>query len=764
MRRGKPLGLHKSEPSRPKARADQSNQQIGVWPLQTALKNSGLVVALLISASGTAVAQTAPAAAGDQATNVPFDIVVTARKRDERAGEVPLTVTTIKAETLLQNGQVALKDYITKVPGVSLQQNGPGLSIVTIRGISSSNGNPLVGFTIDDVPLGASTYLGMGTNLNPDLDPADLANIEVLQGPQGTLYGASSMGGLIKYNTVLPSLDTTSGGIQGDISAAAHGNAGAGIRANIATPVVTDRVGIQVSGFYRRDPGFIDDPRNGSNVNDDEKYGGRLAALVAVNDSLTLRASALYQHSQSDATAQVDVDANLVPVAGRYSHSRLPGTDGYKTELQFYTLGLEQDLGNARLVSLTGYSDLKYRGAQDFTARFGFFGPMVYDQDVGINFANIVRAKKFSQEVRLESSDAGSIGYTLGGFYTHEKTLLTQLVGATDPDTGTALPGDVLLEALIPATYEEYAAFASVTVRPVTWFDIEVGGRYSHNQQRFEETDNGLLGGGVVTSGRSSGSPFTFSITPRFHLAPHVIAYGRVASGYRVGGPNASPPPGVATQFKADRTTNYEVGLKADLFDHKGFVALSAFYIDWRDIQANASDPETGFSYTTNQGAARSKGFQGELRYEPLAGLALAGSATYADAYVRENTPSTATIFAQAGDHLPYTPKWAATASADYHWTQGSVRPFVGATLSYTGARLVDFSATPDLPRLRLPAYTAIDLRAGMELDALTISIFCKNVGDERGYVGAFPIAASGPFGATLISPRVVGLSLAGRF
>lgn len=729
------------------------------------MKYSASAVAIWMAASSPAWAQNAaPSAMAGNETNAAYDIVVTARKRDERAGDVPMTVNTISPETLVRDGQVGLKDYITKVPGVSLQQNGPGLSIVTIRGISSSNGNPLVGFTVDDVPLGASTYLGMGTNLNPDIDPADLQGIEILQGPQGTLYGAASMGGLVKYTTVLPSLTETRATLQGDVSTAAQGNMGGSIRASVSTPLVTDRVAVQVSGFYRSDPGFIDDPRRGSNVDDQERYGGRVAVFANVSETLSLHASALYQHSQADATSQVDLDANLEPIAGAYAHSRLPGTDGYATELQFYTLKLEQDLDFAKLISLTGYTHLKYSGSQDFTQRYGFLGDLLYGEDIGASLANIVDNKKFSQEIRLESASAGLVSYSLGGFYTHEKTFLTQLLTATAPDTGVTMPGDPMLEALIPATYEEYAAFASVTVKPVSWFDIEFGGRYSHNQQHFEETDNGLLGGGAVSAGKSSGSPFTYSITPRAHLGSHTILYGRIASGYRVGGPNASPPPGVARQFGADRTTNYEIGFKSDLLDHKAFVAVSAFFIDWRNIQANASDPETGFAYITNQGSARSKGVQAEARYTPTEGLTFAGSATYVDAYLRQDTPATATVYALSGDRLPYTPKWAATANVDYRWALGDTRPFVGASFSYTGARAIDFVASPELPRINLPSYQTVDLRAGIETDAFTVSIFCKNVGDERGYVGAFPIQAAGPFGVTLINPRVIGASLSGRF
>ncbi|MBM9401070.1 TonB-dependent receptor [Gluconacetobacter azotocaptans] len=692
-------------------------------------------------------------------------IMVTAQKRNERIQDVPLTIAVLNPEQLISSNRTTFKDYLLQVPGVSLEQGAPGRSIISIRGVSSTSGNPLVGFTIDDVPFGASTYLGLGNDLHPDLDPADLASIEVLQGPQGTLYGASSMGGLIKYVTRSPSLTRSSGHVELDGSAVAHGDAGFSFRTGYELPVIKNVAAIRVSGFYRREAGFIDDPSQGrTNVNDGRAYGGRISLVAHLTDRLKLHAGALYQGNESDATARVDTDVDLDPLTGPYQHRRLPGTDGYHSEVQFYNLALDQDFGFATLSSLTGYTHTDFFAPQDYTQQFGYFIPLLYEgSNVGVRFAERSRVRKISQELRLASNGTHAISYIAGLFYTYESTKLTQGVVPVDAVSGNAVPLDPALVATIPQTYAEYAAFVNLTYRFSRMFDIQAGGRISHNEQKFVETDTGMLGGAVLP-GSSRGSPFTFSVSPRFRLDRGMMLYGRVSTGYRAGGPNTSPPPGIQAQFGADKTRNYEVGLKSEIPQAHLTANFSAYYIDWRNIQASMTDPTTGFSYYSNQGKANIKGGQVDFLYRPLAGLTIAGSTAYTDAEIAQNSTTGAAIYTLKGDPLPYVAKWSATGTITYRWSLSSgVKPYVSASVAYTGARHTSFVATSDLPRLTLPSFTTVDLRMGADFSRFSLTVFAKNIGDERGYVGADAIQAAGPFALTLITPRTIGMSLSAK-
>jgi outer membrane receptor protein involved in Fe transport len=731
----------------------------------SSVRLSATAVTLLLSTVALpALAWAAPdPAPGDDMIQ---EIIVTAQKRSERLRDVPMTVSVVNTKALVEQNQTQFKDYLVKVPGVSLQENGPGLSIITIRGISSTTGNPLVGFTIDDVPLGASTYLALGSNLHPDLDPADLSSIEVLQGPQGTLYGAASMGGLIKYQTSAPSLTETTGRIQADGSTAAHGNGGYGLRGAIGTPIAVDKAGVQLSGFYRQDPGFADDPSQGrKNINENRVYGVRLALAANLTDRLKVRGSALYQNAKSDGSATVDVDAKLTPITGPYQYSRVPGTDGYQTKLQFYNGVIDYDLGFATLSSLTGYSVTTFFGPRDFTPRYAFFGPLFYGQDIGVGFNNTADNKKFSEELRLVSNTAGPLSYIAGLFYDHEKTQLVQDLVPIDPISGKALPLDTLLNAVIPTTYDEYAAFVSLTYKLNERFDVQAGGRLSQNKQKFSETDNGLLGGGAVSEGTSKETPFTYSVSPRWHLDDQTMVYGRLSTGYRPGGPNASPPPGVQRQFGSDKTKNYELGVKTALLDNRLQANLAAFYIDWKGIQASLTDPDTGFNFTTNEGNARSKGVQGDVQYAPIHGLTFAGSFAYTDAYLTQDSGASSNAYASKGDKLPSVPKWSGTLTGDYRWDlSDTVTPFVGATVAYTGARYTDFVSDAASPRIKLPSFTTVDLRAGFTFETLTATAFVKNVGDSRGYTGMYVVGSGGPYALSMINPRTIGLSVAKTF
>jgi outer membrane receptor protein involved in Fe transport len=234
------------------------------------------------------------------------EVIVTAQKREERLQDVPVPVTVLDAAALLDRGQVRLEDFFSTVPGLSFTTNGTGNNQISIRGLSTGANltNPTVGIVLDDAPFGSSTWYGSFQQGAPDIDPSDLARIEVLRGPQGTLYGASSIGGLVKFVTADPSTSGWSGRIQGDLSAGENAaNAGFGLRAAVNAPI-TDDMAIRASGFVRHDPGYIDAPMLGiDGVNRAEAGGGRLAFLWRISQQWSLKLSALLQDTSVDGSS-----------------------------------------------------------------------------------------------------------------------------------------------------------------------------------------------------------------------------------------------------------------------------------------------------------------------------------------------------------------------------------------------------------------------------------------------------------------------------
>jgi outer membrane receptor protein involved in Fe transport len=235
-------------------------------------------IALVAAITCSAMAQTGATEPDSPQAVRGEGIVVTAEKRPELIQDVPVPVTSLNASSLLDTNQLLVREYYDKVPGFNMMPSVQSNQTLVIRGITTGFGNPTVAVMIDDVPFGASTNLG-GGNVVPDLDPGDLERIEVLRGPQGALYGTSSMGGLLKFVTKAPSIGQASGRIQGGISGVTNGvDAGYNIRGSGNLPVADD-LAIRVSGFARREPGYVDNPvRSIVGLNGQDVSGGQVSA------------------------------------------------------------------------------------------------------------------------------------------------------------------------------------------------------------------------------------------------------------------------------------------------------------------------------------------------------------------------------------------------------------------------------------------------------------------------------------------------------
>jgi iron complex outermembrane receptor protein len=697
------------------------------------------------------------------------EVVVTAQKRSERLQDVPVSVTSIDAASLAEHDAVQLQDYLQNVPNVSVGGVSSGRTSIVVRGISTGVGNnPTTGITIDDVPFGSSTSNGLGDVLLPDLDPADLDHIEVLRGPQGTLYGASSMGGLVKFVSAAPQLDAFSGRLQLDGNSVDHGGTGYGIRGSANIPLVTDQLAIRASGFYREDAGFIDDSLQGrDNANVAKVYGGHVAALWQIAPAVNLRISALLQNQTASASGSEDVYITGQPVYGDLIHQRLPGTDGFQANVRLYSATLTADLGVATLTSITGYGQSDNSFPQDVSGTFGPFTSLFYGAPASVRINNRFGTNKLSEELRLASGTGQRLEWLGGLFYTREKSDAGELIFPVDTATGAALPVQELIQVAAPTTFKEYAGFGDLTYHFSEQADVTVGARYSRNSQEYDETDNGLLVGGVSTvAGRSDDDSTTYLFTPRYRFSDSVMTYARIATGYRVGGPNSGAPAGVPATFGADKTLNYELGVKSELLERRLSLLADVFYIRWSDIQLRAVDPDNGFSYYANGGDARSQGLEVSVAFTPIAGLKLTGNAGYSDAQLTEKGPNG--IYAPDGSQLPGSSNWTGSLAAEGQVPVGdSLNAFGTATVSYLGSRLGAFTSDVTAPRFEIPSYVVVDLQTGVRSDRWTASLFVKNLSDKRGLTGTGAlnaISGQGVFYASVIQPRTIGLSVATKF
>ena len=734
------------------------------------------------STSAAGVASSASASASPVVTLE--EVVVTAQKRAERLQDVPVPVTSINAEVLLASNQLRLQDYFTSVPGLSLASDGArnGFATLAIRGITTGPGtNPTVGITVDDVPYGSSTLLG-GGDWVPDLDPSDLSRVEVLRGPQGTLYGASSMGGLVKYVTVDPSTGKFSGQIQAGISEVHNGpNPGYNVRASLNVPV-GDTLAVRLSGFTRRDPGYVDrhdpdyvpEPITTEGVNQVKVSGGRLSALWQPSTNMTLKIGALLQHDQADGSPNVLIPPGL----GDLQQRALRDSGGYDRKSQVFNANFNAKWGAIELTSVTGYSVNTIENSIDYTFALGPFTqggiPALGFAGFGTPGTEVLehnKTKRFTQELRLALPLGDRIDWLIGGFYGHESSPYTQDIVAVDAVT-TAQVGTWGTLGF-PTSYRELAAFTDLTFRLTEQFDVQFGARESHINQRASASNVGLpyntvfIGQPVQTvifpPVDTSDNAFTYLVTPRLKLTSDLMIYARLASGYRAGGANLAP--NVPNHYSPDKTRNYELGAKADWLEHTLSLDASVYYIDWKNIQLGLLDPASQQGFNVNASRARSQGIELSVQSRPLPGLQLAAWVAFNDATLREGFPQESLAYGVPGARLPYSSRFSGNLSVDQAFPlTGSVEAFVGGSLSYLSERFGPFpSIAAPTQRQVFPAYARTDLRAGLKFGSWKVNLFGTNVTDRRAIISG-GIAALNPTALTYIQPRTFGLSVARSF
>lgn len=689
------------------------------------------------------------------------EIVVTAQKREERLRDVPVPVTAVDTQALAETNAVLLRDFFAAVPGLNLNPRVQSVQTLSIRGITTGSGNPTVGIVVDGVPYSGSTNFA-GGRVAPDIDPGDLARVEVLRGPQGTLYGASSMGGLVNFITTDPSPDALSGQVQGSVNSIENADgAGTSLRGSINAPLGKD-LALRASAFNRHDAGFIDNVQTGeTGANAADARGARLGLRWAPSDTFSLRLNALAQEVNGDGAGSVD------PSLGDLRQSRTRNTGWYQRNAEAYSAVATANFGDVEVVSVTGFNANSYHDSFDFSYSAFLSGQALSNFGVtGVALESEGQTDKWTQEIRVTAPLTERIDLLLGGFYTDEDSLLVDQRYAVNPATG-AYAGRMLRSA-IPTTFEERALFATLTVRLSDVFDIQAGARTSEIEQSFEQRTTAFAGA-TTTTGQlnTSSDSFTFLVTPRWRITPDVMAYGRIASGYRAGGSNlnaGTPAAGsgvIPTTFDPDTSTNYELGLKGSFFDGVLSLDASLYHIDWDDIQVSLVSP-SAFTYTDNGASAVSEGLELAVGLRPRNGLTLNGWVVWTQAELNENFPTGSSVFGVKGNRLPNTAEFSAHLDVEQEFSLGAtLRGFVGGEANFVGDRLGVFTATST--RQTLDEYTQINLRTGIRADDWTATLFLNNAGDERGRLDG-GVGANPPFAFVVIQPRTVGLTLSRSF
>ena len=769
---------------------------------------SSMLVFAMLASGATAHAQEADGE--DAETVVPREnvVVVTAQKREQTLAEIPQSISVLGGEALEAQQATSFVDYASQIPGLSLQQSNPGQTRIILRGVNTGGASPTAAVYVDEVPFSPSTGQANGAIMAGDIDTFDIERVEVLRGPQGTLYGANSLGGLIKFVTTSPKLNEYEARVRAGFEVTDGGDPGYSGNAVVNIPL-GDTLAVRASGYYRKSGGFIDTIGiDRENANDFESYGGRASLLFEPTQNFSVRLTALAQNIRANSQATFDVDPlthkpiGEDPATGEALDGRLVRTEYFPekndVDYRLYSGTARWDFGAAALTSITSYGTLDQSEAYDVTYQLpgiadAIFGGLYPDAGpLGVVFPASASQEKFTQELRLDSAANDRFEWLVGGYYTRETGLLLQAYTPfplNDPrpldPTLEIAPGvvfDDFLTATLDSEYEEYAAFGSVTLYVSDRFDITAGGRYSHNEQDTSQILDGsllVLSGAApdevpeIVLGNSSEDVFTWSVAPRFEVSDFTTVYARVAKGYRPGGPNVVPPgagSSFPTQFDADTLISYEAGVRAETPGQEFSIDASVYYLDWRDIQVLVTyNTDIGPVGADGNGeSATSKGAEVTATLRPTRGLSLVASVAYNDATLDEDLPDGNGGF--AGDRLPYAPEWTANFAADYEWNLGSdATAFVGGNIALVGDQAGNFDpnyqATFDR-RLAIDGYATADLRAGLQFDRFSINAYVRNVTNSRGLTGLgdFLLRPGTTLSAAPIRPRTFGVTVGAEF
>ncbi len=694
-----------------------------------------------------------PVAEGQQAAaeGVLFEeVIVTASRREERQLDVAASLSVVDTDATTSQGITDINAIADFVPNLTATDaGGPGLGNLIIRGIYVG-GAPTVGTYIDDVPYGGVVG-GFASNLALDASLYDLDRIEVVRGPQGTLFGASAVGGVVRYVTRKPSLDQTEGYLFADYSSTDEGSDNTLIRGRISVPLVDDTFAIAASGYSENNGGYTDNfVTGGEDTNDHEFIGGRLSANWAVSDRVDLVASVIRHEADYDGVGYETFDPTTgLPVFGELQNEI---TAPRELEFDLYSFTANVDVGFATLTSVTSDQTVTIDNTDDLTMQLGPLLP----PGTFVGFRSGDDSNRFTQEFRLTSTTESGLEWIVGAYYTEQESDSFQRT--------EEIPADINLFNLnTRQEYTEVALFANVTFPITDKWDATIGTRFSDNENEIGQTFTGALSDPLLNdlNTATDDTVTTWLLNTRYKVRDDLNIYGRAASGYRPGGANLVLNIGGMTfgtpAFTPDDLWSYEAGVKGRTANGRLSYDIGVYYIDWSDAQIQFINALTGIAETGNAaGGITARGLEASLTGEFFENLFVTGTLALADTELDQDEPDLAGL---AGETLPGNPESSASLAADYIWPVNSGFDLIlGATWRYTGEYTSDFSQAPR-GSFENPSYTQLDLRLGLGFERFDINFYATNVTDESDYQTVLPVLPNFAYGVVL-RPPTFGLNV----
>lgn len=716
------------------------------------VRNRSLALALLSASALAGPAMAADAAAGKPGSTQLEEVVVTAnRGAGEALQNVPMAITAVNVQQLDRAGQGSFSDLAKLTPSLSVTEGAPGFQKFDMRGLSTggyrtsdTSDRSLVAVYLDDTPISVQGQ-------TPDLKVYDLDRVEILRGPQGTLYGASSMAGTIRFVTAKPNLNSQFGTLEATGSTTEHGSGSYSLRGTANVPLIQGVLAARGAVYQAEDGGYIDNIglRNKSDANVARTTQARLALRWTPTEKLTVDASATLEQSRAYGLNQA------LSGLGTYTVST-NSPEGTRDRMQLYSVNVDYDVGFADLISTTSYTSRRigfnaspepqiayffqdYTGLPVSPNSYPLFkAPPSYSQDI----ARLIPAEHYEiknrihdwmEEVRLVSKDGGPVRWTAGVFYEHQTRHLRQDIPVPGFDTlsyenyfygpfntpnglynsktvDAAFNENDIFSGLQDQTEHQLAVYADATWHATPKLDLTAGIRYFDFAEKYYLFEAGVYG--VVNhvpltlNAKQKSSGVNPRVNVSYHLNDDVMVYAEAAKGFRYGGANQPVPlgtTGIAGQctrdlgaygysaapltFGPDHLWNYSVGEKAKLAGGRMTLNADVYYVDWQDVQTRLQ-LNCSYFFTDNKGSITSKGVEVESTIRLTDELTFAGSASYNDATANGNIP---TVGAFDGDRSPYFPKWIASAALFYDRPVGPGTLHLQGSYSYRGSEQTTF-------------------------------------------------------------------------
>lgn len=721
--------------------------------LDLALRGTGLVAQP--TAQGVYVVKSSPKvprAQGPQAARSQVqsaddysnEIVVTAQKVTETAFDVPISISVKSQREIRNRNAETITDLQYTVPGLSISEFGPGQQRIQFRGVSSFSGLAQIGQYLDEIPLNTEA-----PDQGPDIRLVDIARVELLRGPQGTLYGQGAMGGTIRYITNDPELSAVSGSALGELSVVEGGELAWRGEGVFNLPLVEDQLGLRVAGGYTSIAGWIDNPRTGEeNLNGGSSYFVRGKLLARLGEDLIATLLASHQ--------EIDTGGNNTADEDRQVYYAVPTP--IKNRINLFSAVLDYDLGAVSLVSATSWQERNGSNVTDNTDILAPTVELLQGLQPGtlnsyvFNGASSFRA--FSQEVRAQYDSSTGLRALIGAFYRNSRS--TSLVsGESDPVT--AVPADYYFGDT-EGTSESWAVFGDLTYELLSGLDLNLGGRYFEDK-RTTNSATRIFGTPSLDQGADTFSAFTPKLNISYLVSDSLNLYATASKGFRSGGFNTTSVGGgtvvIPPSYDPDSVWTYELGAKYESFDRRLTGEVAVFRNVWSDIQSVATAPNGLNTYTVNGAKMAGNGIDAQLTYRPVPSLTLSLTGGWNNMEYK-----TTTVEHFAGDRADYAPRYSGSASAEYRFDLGDAPSFARLDYQFADGIQVWFRSFQAVPALSETQHL-LNLNVGTEISGFSIQLFAKNILNEYGVT--YPAFGSLPYPGRPI-PRSFGAQVRASF